>query len=215
MNVLVIGDVHGCFYTLKKLVKKHWNPNEEILIQLGDLVNKGPHSAKCLKYWQKLEKKHAGKCVLLRGNHEQFLINNSKGLGDMITGKPLVYQLESAGISLKKTQAWLQEKPLFWKNDHLLVSHAGVGKQVDNPFNDSNKEGVLYQRGPLKCLDKTQVKGHNVLEGNKPVFNPAENAWYIDTGAWVNKYLSAIRFTSQGKMLNIIREEVKGKDQVI
>ena len=56
MKLLVIGDVHGCYYTLKELVEKHWHPGEEILIQLGDLINKGPYSGKCIKYWQELEK---------------------------------------------------------------------------------------------------------------------------------------------------------------
>ncbi len=58
MNLLIVGDVHGCYHTFKKLVDENWNPEEELLIQIGDLINKGPHSGLCSKYWRKLEKKY-------------------------------------------------------------------------------------------------------------------------------------------------------------
>jgi hypothetical protein len=34
MNYLVIGDVHGCYYTFNNLITKHWNKENEVLIQL-------------------------------------------------------------------------------------------------------------------------------------------------------------------------------------
>ena len=42
MNLLVVADVHGCSKTLKTLVRGQWNPHDEFLILVGDLVNKGP-----------------------------------------------------------------------------------------------------------------------------------------------------------------------------
>ena len=77
MRVLVIGDVHGCYYTLKDLVENYWDPQQDYLVQLGDLINKGLHSAKCVKYWLKLEEKYPYQVFLLRGNHEQMYINGS------------------------------------------------------------------------------------------------------------------------------------------
>ena len=45
MAVYAIGDVQGCFTELKQLLKKiRFNPNEDYLWLVGDLVNRGPDS---------------------------------------------------------------------------------------------------------------------------------------------------------------------------
>ena len=54
MKVLVVGDVHGCYFTFKKLVETHWNRKEEFLVLTGDLINKGPHSYEAFLYFLKL-----------------------------------------------------------------------------------------------------------------------------------------------------------------
>ena len=56
MNLLVVGDVHGCVHTLKAFVKNHWTQQDEFLILVGDVINKGRHSAKTVKYLRKLQK---------------------------------------------------------------------------------------------------------------------------------------------------------------
>ena len=56
MNLLVVGDVHGCVHTLKAFVKRHWNAQDEFLILVGDVINKGRHSGKTVKYLRKLQK---------------------------------------------------------------------------------------------------------------------------------------------------------------
>ena len=43
MNLFVVGDIHGCYYTWRQLLL-HWQPAQERLIQLGDLVDRGKYS---------------------------------------------------------------------------------------------------------------------------------------------------------------------------
>jgi predicted phosphodiesterase len=44
-RIIIIGDVHGCFDELQDLlVECDYNPNQDYLIFVGDLVNKGPKS---------------------------------------------------------------------------------------------------------------------------------------------------------------------------
>lgn len=59
----IIGDVHGCFLTLKSLVEKIGEDSE--FYSVGDLVDKGPDSCKTLDYVMGLSN---FKMVL--GNHE-------------------------------------------------------------------------------------------------------------------------------------------------
>ena len=42
----VAGDVHGCYRTLEEILRReHFNPDTDRLFAVGDLVNRGPHSA--------------------------------------------------------------------------------------------------------------------------------------------------------------------------
>ncbi len=206
MKILIIGDVHGCYHTLKSLVDKHWKPEEQVLVQLGDLINKGPFSGKCIRYWQELEKANPGRTVLLRGNHEQSLINHYTGKNPLPELKPLVDNITAEGLSLKKVCEWLAIKGLRWETEGVLITHAGISKNADDPFEISSKKGVLNNRSSLRRLEKVQVVGHTMVQGGKPVFNPRENAWFIDTGAWTRKYLSALIISEDGTEAKVIRE---------
>ena len=61
----VIGDVHGCYNTLIKLVKKL--PKNADLIFVGDLVDKGPNSKKVIDFV--IENNY--RCI--KGNHEKYM----------------------------------------------------------------------------------------------------------------------------------------------
>ena len=49
-NIWVIGDVHGHFNTLKLLVKKLELGVDDIVVMLGDLIDRGPTSAHVVNY---------------------------------------------------------------------------------------------------------------------------------------------------------------------
>jgi len=214
MNLLIIGDVHGCSHTLKKLVKEHWNPQGDILIQLGDLVNKGPNSAGCIKYWQKLEGKYGTKqVVMLRGNHEQSFITDGGDQPKLQENIKLRKSVIRKGLNPEAVRNWFTSLPLSWENSNVLITHAGIAAKGKDWLSEFNKNGVLYNKGPLLPLDKVQVKGHSIVAGDKPVFVPRENAWYIDTGAWTKKYLSAIRLSPKGELMDVIRVKTQTKDK--
>ena len=72
MSTYVIGDVHGCFDELKKLLKKiSFNPSKDSIIFTGDLVNRGNQSLEVLEFCMK---EKSIETVL--GNHDVFLIKN-------------------------------------------------------------------------------------------------------------------------------------------
>jgi len=67
MNLFIIGDVHGCYNTFSAMLE-FWEPEKEILIQLGDLIDRGNFTPQLVKLCRELEDKH--KAVFLKGNHE-------------------------------------------------------------------------------------------------------------------------------------------------
>lgn len=213
MKLLVVGDVHGCYYTLKTLVKENWDPENEYLIQLGDLINKGPNTIKCIKYWRKLQKKHGDKVVLLRGNHEQMFVDFFEKDQNNRFVNQLIYELVENEIKTEKILKWLQETPIKWKNKDVFVSHAGVNKYAKHPLKASDPHGVLYNRSSLKNIGRVQITGHNIVDGHKPHFNSRENAWHIDTGAWIKRYLSAIKIDEDGQNAQVIRVKRDAQDK--
>jgi serine/threonine protein phosphatase 1 len=212
MQLLVVGDVHACYYTLQKLVANYWDASNTLLIQLGDLINKGPFTSKCIDYWMRLQEKHPGKVVWLQGNHEYALLQKYTDKPTSESLLKLSYALKKRGRSLEDVMAHIKALPLVWEDGHFYISHAGIAKNEDNPFALNGPRSVLNNREQLKTLEQVQIVGHNVVEGSKPVFSPKENAWYIDTGAWTKKYLSAL-FINENREVKVIRQRVEAVDQ--
>ncbi|GFT92166.1 metallophos domain-containing protein [Nephila pilipes] len=66
-EILVIGDVHGCFDELQMLLKKANATSPSILkIFVGDLVRKGPKNLEVLNYVRNSES-----CLSVRGNNDE------------------------------------------------------------------------------------------------------------------------------------------------
>lgn len=71
-NIYVIGDLHGDFFALAYLTEQIWQMEKKLnLLFLGDLVDRGPHSAECLVLLDHLARK--GKVLWLAGNHDLSL----------------------------------------------------------------------------------------------------------------------------------------------
>jgi serine/threonine protein phosphatase 1 len=69
--VYVISDIHGCFYTLEKLIKRVRKKDESPqFVFVGDYVDRGLHSKKCVEYVIQLQSEGA---ICLRGNHDDVI----------------------------------------------------------------------------------------------------------------------------------------------
>ena len=71
MATYAIGDIQGCYRSLKSLLKQcQFNPNTDTLWAVGDLVNRGALSLEVLCYLHDL-----GDAVqLILGNHDLYLL---------------------------------------------------------------------------------------------------------------------------------------------
>ena len=70
-NIWVIGDVHGYFRTLQSLVEKLELNENDVVVMLGDLIDRGPSSADVVNYVKSTENIYS-----IRGNHEQMMIES-------------------------------------------------------------------------------------------------------------------------------------------
>jgi serine/threonine protein phosphatase 1 len=204
MNLFLIGDVHGCYHTLLELLQ-HWNPAEEVLLQTGDLVDRGHYSPECVQLAQDLQARHPNRTVFLLGNHEYEMLKHYGPHGPNPAwmkwgGRETVQQYKARPSWLQPHLAWVSQRPLFWENDHVLVSHAGFA-DVPEPLNPENMDGVLWRRGPLLNVGKRQVIGHTPTASGQPTFDSTANVFNIDTGAYMGQALTGLRLSPTGELL--------------
>ena len=72
MRHLAIGDIHGCFQALVTLAKTVPFEDDDVIITLGDYVNRGPDSCAVIDWL--IDRKEHDTLVALRGNHEVMML---------------------------------------------------------------------------------------------------------------------------------------------
>ncbi|CAK4082877.1 unnamed protein product [Aphanomyces euteiches] len=69
-RVIIVGDVHGCFEELQNLLQScAYSAANDVLVFVGDLVNKGPKSVEVVRF----VRESGSLCV--RGNHDDAALN--------------------------------------------------------------------------------------------------------------------------------------------
>ncbi|WP_045518796.1 metallophosphoesterase family protein [Neobacillus niacini] len=215
MNYFVIGDVHGCYHTFKKMITKHWNKENEVLIQLGDIIDRGKNSPQMVQLARQLRENYPEQAIFLRGNHEFEIIDhfmnhpNHNWLRQC--GEETLRQYEAEGIDCQSDVRWMSELPLFWENDHLFVCHAGIAEQAADPFKEDDGFSVLWNRSPLKNIQKLQIIGHTPCD--EPMYDAGSHSWNIDTGAAYSGFLAGVKITPNGEIIEFIKEETDVRDK--
>jgi len=203
-DYFIIGDVHGCLKTFQELVDCYWDRDKEILVQLGDLIDRGAFSPQTLLYCTELEKTYQNKTIFLRGNHEQMMLDF---YGDVSTswlsngGRETLYQFEAAELNTGNLLPWIGQRELYFETEYFFISHAGMAENVEDPKDPRIPNGLLWNREPLKNLGKIQIIGHTPLNNGKPSFASESNSWNIDTGAYKGICLTGIKLNNKGKYL--------------
>jgi calcineurin-like phosphoesterase family protein len=78
MRTYAISDIHGHYKQFQSLLGYiNYKDNEDRMIFLGDMIDRGPDSRLVMELLLELGK--AGRHVFLRGNHEEFVLSLAEG----------------------------------------------------------------------------------------------------------------------------------------
>lgn len=192
-----VGDIHGCYEQLMEALEKiKFNPDVDRLISVGDLVDRGSDSVKCLNLLKELWF-HA-----VSGNHEDMMIKSFRFewpthnyiqnggrwffhlpyeqqeelvlLAD--TKMPLVIEVETDIGTIGVIHA---NAPDDWQKYHQL-------NDDEDFFDDALVEDTIWGRRRIYGNQSGRVKGIDyVVVGHTPVnyVIALDNIVYIDTGA--------------------------------
>ena len=78
-KVYVIGDIHGNLHSLLNLIEIIEKNDPELIIFLGDIVDRGVHQLECLIIILSLKILYPNKIYILKGNHETLEMNQYYG----------------------------------------------------------------------------------------------------------------------------------------
>jgi len=230
MNYFIIGDVHGCFYTLLNILTNR--RNTDYLIFVGDYIDRGLFPHKTIQLLEEIIDSHNG--TLVMGNHDYYY-------SKFISGIPSIQEaflkndfeltrfiLDQNGIFDQDMHRFISKLHFVFDRKNFSVSHAGISLDVKAKLTEypeiinssyfTIKENLnsIYGYGKYKFLHenlilnrelpdnigKLQIHGHTPLMCCNPVFYPKINCWNLDTGAFLGWGMSAIRIDEEGKMLD-------------
>jgi len=162
---IFVGDLQGCAAELDALIEAlEFDPQRHELWFVGDLVNRGPKSARTLRRVIEL----GGNSVL--GNHDLHLLASAAGSRAISARDTLQEVLESPDRD--ELVDWLRHRPLVQEWDDLLLVHAGVHpkwrdpKAVAAPLEAAIRRGELPLRDPDLAF-MTRVR-HCSASGERP-----------------------------------------------
>lgn len=228
--IAVIGDVHGCFFTLKSLtehIRAKYNTIE--IYCVGDLVDRGNFSFEVMEYVAE------ERIIFTPGNHDFMFYYHLKEPSNPI-GKPWIHN--GCEPTLKSYQGrWgkindhldmIISAPLLINHYDCFISHAGISKfyssllaedilsdvpKLEKLMRDDldNMHGIIWNRDELLDLGKLQIVGHTRLFEIRK--NDHNNTLYIDTAAVAGNKLSAA-IVENNNVVEFIYEKTNEMDVV-
>jgi serine/threonine protein phosphatase 1 len=81
MRILAVGDIHGCSKAFDRLLEVVAPTREDLIVTLGDYVDRGPDSFGVLE--RLLSLRRSFRLVPLKGNHEQMMLDARLGYGPL------------------------------------------------------------------------------------------------------------------------------------
>jgi serine/threonine protein phosphatase 1 len=202
-NIYVIGDVHGCIFTLKQLIAKL--PKNAELIFVGDLIDKGNFSKEVVEFVM------AGGFQCILGNHESLMLEHIDGvlLGEKTPnwstksyfgGYKTIADYKDDSTTLKRHMKWMRTIPRYIEIDKFFITHAfalpyynrrdlpevHIGLMSNRP-SDVDEWGWDLEEG-YENYDVVNIFGHAVVDK----VDLSSNNVGIDTGCVYGKSLTAL-----------------------
>lgn len=217
MYVTFIGDIHGCYLTLMGLLEKIPKEQNRIIF-LGDLINKGPRSYEVYAFVRN------NGYEMVVGNHEFLCVNrHQSAMGQLWLRQggwetTLSVRKHTGSTDDRQVQtvlsqmAWFfEQQPAFLEiptaSGVLLATHAGISRKL---FRQNNYRHELCLRVDSRLPDSplfnkkplAQIPGYIQVIGHQPTEmapKEVEGNYLLDSGCVYDKrgmgYLSALMFS--------------------
>jgi bis(5'-nucleosyl)-tetraphosphatase (symmetrical) len=163
-----IGDLQGCYAPLERLLDAiSFDSARDRLWFVGDLVNRGPDSARCLRFVKGL----GDAAVAVLGNHDLHLLCVAEGIHGMGKRDTLREILEDP--ERDELLQWLRARPLMHCEGRSVLVHAGL-------LPAWSVERARELAGELE----SHLRGPDYRELLANMFGDEPRAWRDDLAGW-------------------------------
>ncbi|KYM72523.1 metallophosphoesterase [Pantoea agglomerans] len=201
-RIWVVGDLHGCRRELDALLQQHqFDPQQDLLISVGDIIDRGPDSLGCLA----LLEEPWFRCV--RGNHEEMALSALQGqemaLWQM-NGGDWFFRLRGAAlIAVRHALQRCRELPLILHlqldERIIVIAHADYPAREYALNKPLDWQQVVWSRQRLEAMESGEragIRGADAFYfGHTPLKRSLTiaNLHYIDTGAVFGNHLTMLQ----------------------
>lgn len=198
MRTIAVGDIHGCRASLEALADAADFAGSDLIVTLGDYVDRGPDSKGAIDFLLKLREERP--LVALMGNHEVFMLEARKTrsvlrnwLSEGVGGDTTMdsYGAEKLADIPEEHWKFIEKTKLYHEIETHFFVHAMVLPDV--PLADQPEEVLLWDRFDYPRphqSGKTMVCGHTSQKDGVPVNRG--HAICIDTCAYGGGWLTAL-----------------------
>lgn len=224
--VAVIGDIHGCFYTLLNLFNQIKLKYGNISIYaVGDLVDRGKFSFEVINFIIQ------EKIFFTPGNHDYMFLHGLSGINSSLNLSWIYNGREDTIDSYIGKEEFIPEHlnliksaPLCYNLEDCFISHAGISNFFKERFvakkrwselnhlieeNKFSDHGVLWTRDELLNIGKLQIVGHTKQDNVKYIED--SNALYIDTGCCIGGGLTSV-IVNKNRIIDVIQMPTQSID---
>lgn len=122
MATFAVGDIQGCYDSFNRLLDLcAFDPANDRLWLVGDLVNRGPHSLETLR----LIRSFGPAALTVLGNHDLYLLMAAEGGARYRSRKDTIQDILDAPDRLELLD-WLRRQPLCHTEGKYCLVHGGL-----------------------------------------------------------------------------------------
>lgn len=216
-RTLVIGDIHGSLKALDLMLGELQPTAKDVLITLGDYVDRGPDTRGVVDRLLELEKQT--RLVPLIGNHEILMLDARAGAVEgqswcSVGGRQT---MESYGSSDKPDWSMVpdahwdflsQRLQRWYETDTHLFAHANVNAMM--PMEDQSDDWLFWRRfddSHPHFSGKTLICGHTAQKNGLPKMLPGRMC--LDTWAYGDGWLTGLDTATETFVQTSQRGEVR------
>ena len=133
MRTFFISDIHGHDEAFLSLLEyANFNPQHDRLVVGGDMVSRGPDSAKVFTRIFNMQQQHPHHVIALQGNHEVMMLEHYLHQGKLWLyhgGKEAIRSFEHEKLGeeqIHEMVTWVSNLPLVFEDDSFVYVHAGI-----------------------------------------------------------------------------------------
>lgn len=121
MATFAIGDLQGCYQAFRQLLDLiHFDPANDKLWLVGDIVNRGPDSLSVLRFVKALD----DAAIMVLGNHDLHLLMVAAGCANLHRNDTLQDILDAPDRD--ELLNWLRQQKLLHVDGNYVMVHAGL-----------------------------------------------------------------------------------------